>query len=91
MGAGMTVRHQVVGIREVCVITAATVDIRATVQQIESILVGHGVASRTECAGTECQSQIVFSTVRLHGACYFACIFVPDEFRRVFPAIVCYS
>ena len=84
MGAGMTVRHQVVGIREACVITAAAIDIRTTVQQIESILVGHGVASRTECAGTECQSQIVFSIgeIAVHG--YFACIFVPDEFRCVF-------
>ena len=50
VGTGVAVRQQVMGIRKVHVMPYGMVDGRATIVQVECILVGVSVASRSEGA-----------------------------------------
>ena len=83
VGAGVAIRHQVVGIGEAGVEATAAIYVCAAVEQVERILVGDRMASRTECAGTEGQRQVVPGIRQVTVYRYFTRIFVPDEFRAV--------
>ena len=80
----VTVRHQIVRIAESRVISRVIIHLFPAIKQVETVLVGKRMASRTESARTETQRQVVCRMFKIAVHHHFAYVFVPLHFRSIF-------
>ena len=71
-------------IAEIQVVTCGTVHRYSSEVQVEAVLVGQGMASRTEGAGTEAQEKIPVGILKGRMSHYFSNVFQPEGIASVF-------